>query len=286
MGKRIYCVILNYNSTSVCKRCIADLRQQRAVELVLIVVDNASRANELEALKTFCSGSEIILLESKGNRGYSAGNNIGLRYAAEHGAELALIANPDMEFPDKDYLAKLTEAFDADDDVVVAASDIVDAAGVHINPQPPERGWRSAFQWLSWKVDPEKNRRKIPFAESGACAKVAGCCFMIRLDFAKNIGFFDEYPFLYCEEAILAAQVVAAEKKMFYLADASAIHRHVDRPQSDPLPKFRQLRRSRIYYHRHYTQDNFFCKWLAVLSYDLWYVCAFVTVKLRSAGKK
>ena len=286
MDKKIYCVILNYNSTAICKKCIADLRQQRAVELVLIVVDNASKSCELEALKAFCSNSDVILLESKVNRGYSAGNNIGLHYASEHGAELALIANPDMEFPDRDYLAKLSRAFDEDKDVVVAASDIVDTTGVHLNPQPPEHGWRSAFEWLSWKMNSERNRQKIRFNASGICSKVSGCCFMINMEFVKNIGFFDEYPFLYCEEAILAAQVTAAGKKMFYLADTTAIHRHMDRPGSNPLPKFRQLRRSRIYYHRHYTRDNFWGKFLAVLSYDLWYVCAFITVKMRGASKK
>ena len=47
------------------------------------------------------------------------GNNVGLRYAAEKGYDFALIANPDMEFPQTNYLSNLLVQMQSDDDIVV-----------------------------------------------------------------------------------------------------------------------------------------------------------------------
>ena len=127
-------VILNYNSSSTCEKCILDLQAQQDVELQVIIVDNASNVEDLLCLRKVCEKYQVCLLENKSNSGYSAGNNIGLKYASSLGCELALIANPDMEFPDKDYLRSLSEKFTVDENIVVVASDILHHEGWHQNP--------------------------------------------------------------------------------------------------------------------------------------------------------
>lgn len=136
---KIAVIILNYNSSSDCKNCISFLEKQEDVDLEIVIVDNASKPEDQEELRKleelwkdekvstlnpskgdFWNDGEfwenrgktgtiknLTLIEAKENRGYNAGNNIGLRYAAEKGYQWALIANPDMEFPDPFYLKKL-----------------------------------------------------------------------------------------------------------------------------------------------------------------------------------
>jgi GT2 family glycosyltransferase len=224
--------------------------------------------------------SDIIYAEE--NRGYSAGNNIGLRRAMEIGAKYALVINPDMELTDVNYIARLVEVMERDEDIVVAATDVVTPEGIHQNPMLPDGDWHSAFGWVK-----EIFNRKKPvdtysfidnYKESHECAKVSGCCLMLRMSFVEEIGCFDEYPFLYCEEAILARQVEMAGKKMYYLADTQAVHRHVKSEKGDPVKRFKHWERSRIYFYKRYSKDSWWGRWISILSMRL-YVLVFTMYK-------
>ncbi len=271
-------VILNYNSSENCRKCIADLQKQRGIDFNIIVVDNASRTDDVAILQNICAENDITLIKNVHNNGYSAGNNIGLRYAAESGAEFALIVNPDMEFPDPDYLTILRKKFDDDKDIVVVASDILHHDGYHQNPMSPDRGWKSGFEFIKGLFKKVADLNATGFNYSRVCEKVSGCCFMIRMEFLQEIGFFDEYPFLYCEEAILAAQVKQLKKKMFYIAEAQAIHRHIKSSKVAPVQMIKEWRRSRIYFQKKYAKDNFF---FYILCYFLLHVYFFALISAK-----
>ena len=284
---KIAAIILNYNSAKDTMKCIEFLLLQKLnEELHVIVVDNNSNEEpkvfEPLAIKLGIRNeglgmrSDIIYAEE--NRGYSAGNNIGLRRATEIGAKFALVINPDMELVDENYLARLVEVMERDEDIVVAATDVVTPEGIHQNPMLPDGDWHSAFGWVK-----EIFSRKKPvdiysfidnYKESHECAKVSGCCLMLRMSFVEEIGYFDEYPFLYCEEAILARQVEMAGKKMYYLADTQAVHRHVKSEKGDPVKRFKHWQRSRIYFYRGYSKDSWWGRWISILSMRL-YVLVF-----------
>ena len=106
-------IVLNYNSSADCCKCVADLKQQEGVELEIIIVDNCSRTEDALAVEKLAAEQGCTFIAAKENRGYNAGNNIGLRYAANKGYEYALIANPDMEFPQRDYIMRLAEEMEA-----------------------------------------------------------------------------------------------------------------------------------------------------------------------------
>ena len=309
---KIAAIILNYNSAADTMKCLGLLQKQRGVDLHVIVVDNSLPDYRLQITdytqlfiakgsKTFGStlnflspkaqrpmvqqSTEVIYAEE--NRGYSAGNNIGLRRATEIGAKYALVINPDMELTDVNYIARLVEVMERDEDIVVAATDVVTPEGIHQNPMLPDGDWHSAFGWVK-----EIFSRKKPvdtysfidnYKESHVCAKVSGCCLMLRMSFVEEIGYFDEYPFLYCEEAILARQVEMAGKKMYYLADTQAVHRHVKSEKGDPVKRFKHWERSRIYFYRRYSKDSWWGRWISILSMRL-YVLVFTMYK-RVNGK-
>ncbi|MCI5779182.1 MAG: glycosyltransferase family 2 protein [Lentisphaeria bacterium] len=273
--------MLNYNSSGDCIKSIANLQNQRNVDCEIIVVDNASHTDDLLELRKICADAGVTLLENHVNRGYSAGNNVGLRYAAAHGAELAMIVNPDMRFPDYDYVAALSRVFEKDDKIVVAATDILHIEGWHQNPLPPDRGGRSSFDWL-WNLFRGNRRPDIQnYNESGACEKISGCCFMIRMDFLQSIGFFDEYPFLYCEEAILAAQVRRAHRNIYYLADRQAIHLHIAPTKGDPVSRMKQFLRSRLFFQWRYSDENIFSNVLTTVSFCIWTVAVVLSAKIK-----
>ena len=276
---KIATIILNYNSSADCRKCIGYLKAQQGVEQEIVVVDNRSREDDRKAVETLCKEQGCTFIANNENRGYNAGNNVGLRYAAEKGYEFALIANPDMEFPQTDYLATLFAKMQEDYKIVVCGSDIVTPEGIHQSPMGKEGNWRGSFGWIK-DLFGNKNKENDAYKfidnykESHYCHKVSGCCFMIRMSFLKDIDFFDEKVFLYCEEAILSRQVETHGKKMYYLATAQAVHHHVKSEKGDPVKRFRIWGKSRCYFIDKYSNDHWLGKQIAKLSMKL-YVLTF-----------
>ena len=276
---KIATIILNYNSSADCHKCISYLKAQQGVEQEIAVVDNCSREDDRKAVETLCKEQGCTFIANNENKGYNAGNNVGLRYAAEKGYEYALIANPDMEFPQTNYLSNLLVQMQSDDDIVVCGSDIIGADGIHQSPMGKEGNWRGSFGWVK-DIFGNKNKNNDAYKfidnykESHYCHKVSGCCFMIRIPFLKEIGFFDENVFLYCEEAILSRQVEIADKRMYYLATAQAVHRHVKSEKGDPVKRFKAWGKSRCYFIDRYSNDHWLGKQIAKLSMRL-YVLVF-----------
>ena len=276
---KIATIILNYNSSADCHKCISYLKAQQGVEQEIVVVDNCSREDDRKAVETLCKEQSCTFIANNENKGYNAGNNVGLRYAAEKGYEYALITNPDMEFPQTNYLSNLLVQMQSDDDIVVCGSDIVGADGIHQSPMYEDGNWRGSFGWVK-DIFGNKNKNNDAYKfidnykESHYCHKVSGCCFMIRIPFLKEIGFFDENVFLYCEEAILSRQVEIAGKRMYYLAMAQAVHRHVKSEKGDPVKRFKAWGKSRCYFIDRYSKDHWLGKQIAKLSMRL-YVLVF-----------
>lgn len=279
---KVAVIILNYNSSDDCRKCISFLKRQQGVDLEIIVVDNNS--SDGDKVRVLCEQEKCTFIQSYENRGYNAGNNVGLRYAAEKGYEYALIANPDMEFPKSDYVLKLVSAINQNSDIVVVGSDIIGNDGKHQSPMFRDGNWTTSFGWITG-IFKRKKQDTYDFidnySESHYCYKVSGCCLLIRMDFIKQIGFFDEYPFLYCEEAILSRQVEKARKKMFYTADAKAVHRHISSAKGNPIKRFRQWKRSRIYFINKYSRDNWFGKKIAILSISFYAYLFIITQRLK-----
>ena len=283
---KIATIILNYNSSADCRKCIGFLKQQQGVEQEIVVVDNCSREEERKAVETLCREQGCTFIANSENKGYNAGNNVGLRYAAENGYEYALIANPDMEFPQKDYLATLLAKIQENEDIVVCGSDIVGADGIHQSPMFKDGNWRTSFGWVK-DIFGNKNKNNETYnfidnyKESHYCHKVSGCCFMIKIPFLKEINFFDEKVFLYCEEAILSRQVELAGKRMYYLATSQAVHRHIKNEKGDPVKRFKVWGKSRCYFIDRYSNDNWFGKQIAKLSMKLYVLTFIIYNKLR-----
>ncbi len=236
-----------------------------------MVVDNCSpRDGEQEAVGRLCAEQGCTLIQAKENRGYNAGNNIGLRYAASRGYRYALIANPDMEFPQRNYIETLVAAMDADDGIAVCGSDIITPEGVHQNPMKRDGDWRSSFGWIAGLLHRNRNADTYDFidnyTETHRCAKVSGCCLLVRMSFVERTGFFDEQVFLYCEEAILSRQVEREGLEMLYIADAQAVHRHVKSEKGDPARRFRTWKDSRYHFIDRYSGDGAFGRMMAKLS--------------------
>lgn len=265
-------IILNYNSADDCRQCISSLERQEDVSLDIVVVDNCSRVEERQAVETLCHQCGATFIAAEENRGYNAGNNIGLRYAARHGYPYALIANPDMRFDNPRYIATLVDNISSRSDVVVSCSDIVGLDGIHQNPMMGQGHWIHTMGWLPEMLLHRRRKAKDSYSfidnwqQSHYCSKVSGCCLLVDVGFMKEIGFFDEGVFLYSEESILARQVEAARRRMYYDSTITALHAHRNSTGGNKLRQMRILRDSRIYYYRHHSGYSALGRCISILS--------------------
>ena len=78
---KVAVIVLNYNSSADCCKCVADLKRQEGVELEIIIVDNCSRKEDASAVEQLAAEQGCTFIAAAENRGYNAGNNIGLRYS-------------------------------------------------------------------------------------------------------------------------------------------------------------------------------------------------------------
>lgn len=258
---KVAVIVLNYNSASDTKKCISYLIKQVMVELNIIVVDNCSSAEErsklevvLREYKDICASHTITYIPNDENRGYNAGNNIGLRYATKQGYKYALISNPDMEYPDVTYVQKMVSVMESDGSIAVQGSDIINNEGVHQNPQR-ETTYLEELIWIIQLLKSHSNRlwNVLDYKEACICDKISGCCLLIRIKFLESVDFFDERVFLYSEESILGAQVKLKNMRIYYNSSVSAIHRHIEKSKGHVKPRMRILYKSRWYYLKTYS---------------------------------
>ena len=102
---KVFVIIVSYKGHRWYERCFSSLRES-SVPVKTIVIDNASNDGTIEYIKDHFP--EILLIESKENLGFGKANNLGLRYALDHGADYAFLLNQDA-WIEPDTLQKLIE---------------------------------------------------------------------------------------------------------------------------------------------------------------------------------
>ena len=279
--EKIAAVILNYNSYKDTEQCVLGLKRQKEVDITIIIVDNCSHTpNELKELNRISHATSSILLSASSNRGYNAGNNIGIKYAITKGFKYVLIANPDMIFNDSLYLSKLYSVIKKHYDIAVIGSDILTPEGHHQNPISfKEEHFFDNFSWIRNLIFPHKEKSynwNVLYTKSGICSSLNGCCLLISIDFLKTIGCFDERIFLFGEERILSQQVKKNKYKMYYYGEVQAIHNHKQKKEGNQWKRLKILRKSEMIYLKYYSDYNCLLKTILWLQLQLKYLLLFI----------
>lgn len=248
-------IILNYMTWQ------ETLREVRAVSAIvkdipheIIVVDNCSPNESAEELRA--AAQQFTFLESDANRGYAAGNNIGLRYAAEKGWKYSWILNNDIEFNDPEVLEKMLSVFARDEKIAAVSPDIYSPEGYLFN--------RDAVKWDLWNM----TLGMIAYKRTGRAEEEAkkgwlyvyrpqGCCMLLDTQKAAAVDFLDERTFLYYEEVILAERLMAKGFCCACCSETGIIHNHsyTVRKTLSKLKYIKSNLRSFHYYlkqYRHY----------------------------------
>jgi GT2 family glycosyltransferase len=215
----VWIVPVNYNGTEDTRKCLRSLAALSAPAQV-VVVDNASAPDPTAALRAEFPSVHVV--RNGANLGWSGGNNTGIRFALDRGAEYVVLLNNDTTVA-PDIVARLLAAFAAHPRFgvigpVIRYMDEPDAVmtdGVTFCPP----GFPGFFQ-----------RREVPERTTDPPAVdetdiVNGCCMMVRADVFRRVGLIDDRFFLIHEEADFGLRVKRAGLACGVLAEPLVWHK-------------------------------------------------------------
>lgn len=95
---RIYVIIVTWNGMKWMKECMDSIRRS-TVAVATVVIDNGSTDGTCAFIRD--NYPEVILFETGKNLGFGKANNVGMRYALDHGADYVYLLNQDAYvYPD------------------------------------------------------------------------------------------------------------------------------------------------------------------------------------------
>lgn len=208
-------VIVNWNGAAHLPTCLNALRRQTCRRFEVIVADNASHDDSRQLLAR--DYPEVTVVALPENRGFTGGNNAGIRAAQ---GEFIVLLNNDTEV-DPHWLEEIVAAFERHPEAGIIASkmklfdrrDTFHTAGdfYRFDGIPGNRG--------VWEIDQgQYDQEEYVFSACGGSAAY-------RRSMLEQIGLFDEDFFYSCEDVDLAWRAQLAGWKCVYAPKAIVYHK-------------------------------------------------------------
>lgn len=214
---KIAIIIVNYNGLAYTLQCIESIRKSSIYnQCKIIVVDNASKKDDGIIIKE--NYSDIVVIFSEINGGFSYGNNLGIREAQRDGYSYIMLLNNDTEI-DPNMIELLKEKCDRDTVTVPKMYYYSD----------PNRIWFGGGMLNPWTGDlihVNQDRMDAEFVDNEKeCSFATGCCMMFHASVIEDVGLMDEKYFLYYEDAEFSIRLMRHGKKIVYVPDAKLWHK-------------------------------------------------------------
>jgi GT2 family glycosyltransferase len=233
MLPRVVVVVLTYNDWAETAECLDSLARLDYANAEIVVVDNGSAYDVAARAKT--SRATCTLIRNGANLGYAEGNNVGLRYALEHGAEYALVLNNDTVVA-PDLLTHLTQAADAQRDAAFVGPMVY-----HFD-EPAVIQSAGGILTADWKTQ-HRGQNQTDGGQYRAVERVdwvTGCAIMVRCKVLSQIGLLDPDFFIYNEEVDWCRRAVEAGYSILFVPSGKVWHKGVQR-NYNPSPRVTYL---------------------------------------------
>jgi len=198
-------IVLHYGDLRDTCTCLDSLSRLEGDSFQAIVVDNGTVPAAADEIAKKYPHTHVIRREVNG--GWAGGNNTGIRYALDHGAEYVVLLNNDTTVA-PDLL-----------NLLLQASGEMPEYGV-LGPvisfmDEPDQIRTDGFTFNRPNQNGVIQRKEVPLnhGESGAITEVDivnGCCMMVDARVFRAVGLVDERFFLVHEESDLCLRARAA----------------------------------------------------------------------------
>lgn len=204
-------IVLNYKKYKLTCSNVDNLIELDG-DYYIIIVDNNSMNESMDFIRDKYSKTEgVYIVASKENRGYSAGNNIGIHEAIKINPSVKYIAimNPDVIINDREIFNSMIDGAFNNKDIAVVAPRMIEECYKNLD----RSGWMISNIWerifdrtflhkFFIKGHDIKINGNYHYVDA-----IHGSFFIVRRNVFEKIGFFDENIFLYGEEIVLAKKI-------------------------------------------------------------------------------
>jgi GT2 family glycosyltransferase len=217
---RVTIIVLNWNGLADTLECLESLSRLDYPAYEMVVVDNGSTDGPPAAIRE--RFPDVTLIENGENLGFTGGNNVGLRWALEQGADYMLLLNNDTVVA-PDFLRLLVEAAEVDSRIGIAGPTIyyhdqpriIWTAGGGID-------WRRGQTWMVGLNERDAGQfgeepREVDF--------VTGCALLVKRAVLERVGLLDDRFFAYYEETEWCVRTQRARFKIVHVPQAKIWHK-------------------------------------------------------------
>ena len=218
--ERFAVVVLNWNGRDDTLACLESLRAVEYPNWEVLVVDNGSEDESLEAIRT--GYAEASVIEAGSNLGYAGGNNLGIRVALERGADYVLVLNNDTTVAPDVLRAFAQTAREHPDAAVLGAK-------IYLFDDP-QRLWYAGTRWNAMGAEFEHIGNRVldngdDFVRVCDTEYACGCAMLLRASAIRAVGLLDEEFFLLFEETDWCFRAKAAGFRCLFAPAAKVWHR-------------------------------------------------------------
>ena len=230
---KIFISIINFNGNETTNTCLDSLSDLvvKDFNLNVVVVDNNSKIPFVH--KDNFSNFKLEIIKSDKNLGFSGGQNLGIKYSLENGADYVVVLNNDV-FVDKNLILNLLQTFSEKKDCGLVSPKIYFAKGYEFHKDRyREKDLGKVIWYGGGKMDMQNiigSHIGVDEVDQGQFDKLtitdftSGCCVMIKKEVFEKVGFFDEKYFLYYEDNDLSVRAGRKGYSSYYQPKAFMWH--------------------------------------------------------------
>ncbi|MSQ15669.1 MAG: glycosyltransferase family 2 protein [Dehalococcoidia bacterium] len=189
-------IVLTWNGKGDTLECLASLRFVNYSNFEIVVVDNGSVDGTAESVSR--SFPQVKLIINRDNLGFAEGNNVGIRYALENGADYVLLLNNDT-IVDSGFVSELVSAALGHPEAGVLGPKIYFYYDLN-------RIWYAGGKWEEqraqfshiggWQVDDDHQ-----FDNIAATDYICGCALFASARVLREVGLLERKFFLTYEDS-------------------------------------------------------------------------------------
>ena len=220
MKKKVYIVLLNYNGFQDTIECVNSIKKTiKRDDYSIIVVDNKSTDDSIRIMEKELK-KDIILIKSDCNNGFSAGNNIGIQYALDNGADYVMLLNNDT-IVEEDVLTPMLNF--AKNNTKCGCISCRICYNNERNKIWYDGGF---FNPLNCRAKHYRfNKESSQIKGINEATFITGCCMLIPTEVINKVGLMDERYFLYVEDTEYCLRIRKHEYKLYWDADHKIYHK-------------------------------------------------------------
>jgi GT2 family glycosyltransferase len=214
---RVFVIVLTWNGLKDLIPCLDSFSCVEYPNYQVVVVDNGSDDQTVPTVRERFPW--VTLLVNESNLGYVGGNNVGMRYALEHGADYVFVLNNDTKMT-PDVLPELVKLMEQDKRIAITGSK-------NLLMENPSYTW-GKYGVLNWgpmlartvgHFEPDRPEAQSPKDVDWVIGN--GC--LMRREALERVGLFDEAFFQVHEDIDWSMRARRLGYRIVYV-DTVAIH--------------------------------------------------------------